>query len=157
VKAARLLPLALLPLAFLGLTGCVSVDAKGALAISDGTVCQVGEVRQQVVQMYFGRNIGQELGVSEADFVKFLDEEVTPRFPDGLTVQDGQGRWTYKGVLYKEPSKVVNLILPGKPDDHRKIGEIAAAYEHRFRQDAVLSVAAPACISFWLPKDRPAR
>ena len=34
----------------------------------------------------------------------------------------------------------------------RAYGEIAEAYERRFRQDAVLSMIHPACISFHLAK-----
>jgi hypothetical protein len=149
VKAAGLLLVAAL-----GLTGCLSVDAKGSLAIDDGLVCPAGETRQQVVQMFFGRNIGEELGVSDADFAKLLDEVVSPRLPDGLTVFESQGRWLYKGVTYKEPGKVVSLILTGRLDDHRKSGEIAAAYNARFRQDAVLSESHAACIHFWM-HDKP--
>lgn len=116
--------------------------------------CPPGETRREVAQLIMGRNIGQALGVSEADFAGFLDREVSPRFPGGFTVQDGHGRWLYQGVVYNEPGKVVTLILEGRPDDRRKLGEIAAAYEDQFRQDAVLTIVQPACISFWYPKDR---
>jgi len=131
----------------LSLTGCLSVTANR------GEPCPAGEDRRQIAELILGRNIGQSLGVSEADFTRFLDEEVSPRFPDGLTVSDGQGRWRYKGEVFKEPGKRLTLILAG-PDDRRKIGEIAAAYETRFHQDAVLSMIHSACVSFWLPKDR---
>jgi hypothetical protein len=127
------------------LSACVSVTEAGL-------TCAAGETRQQVAELIFGRNIGQTLGVSEADFTRFLDEEVSPRFPEGLTVTDSQGRWLYNGELFKEPGKRLNLILTGKPDDRRKVAEIAQAYERRFRQDAVLSMIHPACISFHLAK-----
>ncbi len=126
------------------LGGCVSIDAH---ATGPALACAPGETRQDVAQMAFGRNIGQTVGVSEEDFTRFLDEVVTPRFPDGLTVQDGQGRWLYKGVDYHEPSKVVTLIL-SRPGDRAKVREIAAAYESRFRQDSVLIVSRPACVEF---------
>jgi hypothetical protein len=131
----------------LSLTGCISVTADRQAS------CPVGEIHRQIADLVFGRNIGQTLGVSEADFTRFLDEEVSPRFPDGLTVSDSQGRWLYKGETFKEPGKRLTLILTG-PDDRRRIGEIAAAYEQRFHQDAVLSMTHSACVSFWLPKDR---
>jgi hypothetical protein len=132
----------------LPLAGCISIRE------THGLTCPAGETYHQVAELTFGRNIGQALGVSEADFTRFLDEEVSPRFPEGLTVWDSQGRWLYKGVLYKEPGKRLTLILPGASDDRRKLGEIAAAYETRFKQDAVLSMIHPTCVSFWLPQDR---
>ena len=144
-----------LPLLLLGLTGCVAIDADGVQV--QGLACPPGETQQEVAQLFMGRNIGQTLGVSEQDFARFLDREVSPRFPGGFTVQDGQGRWFHEGVVYNEPSKVVRLILSGQPDDRRKLGEIAAAYEDQFRQDAVLTTVHSACVSFWFAKDRPRR
>jgi hypothetical protein len=141
----------LVPLLLLGLSGCVAIDAGGATI--EGLSCPAGETRQEVAQLIMGRNIGQTLGVSEADFAGFLDREVATRFPDGYTVQDGQGMWLYRGVVYKEPGKVVMVIL-NHPGDRAKLGEIAAAYEDQFRQDAVLTLVHAACTSFWYPKDR---
>ena len=46
----------------------------------------------RTAQLFFGQNIGGERGVSEADFRKFVDEELTPRFPSGLTVLEGGGQ-----------------------------------------------------------------
>ena len=130
------------------LAACVAINATGS-AVS---TCPAGEDHRQIAELVFGRNIGQTLGVSEADFTRFLDEEVSPRFPDGLTVSDSQGRWLYKGVVFNEPGKRLTLVLPGKPDDRRKLGEIAAAYETKFHQDAVLTMVHSACVSFWLLK-----
>ncbi|THD79429.1 MAG: DUF3574 domain-containing protein [Phenylobacterium sp.] len=133
-------------LALTGLTGCVAIDAsKTALA------CPAGEAQQQVAELALGRNIGQTVGVSEADFTRFLDEEVSPRFPDGLTVQDSQGRWLYNGVLYREPGKLLTLIL-SHPGDRAKLAAIAAAYERRYRQDAVLIRVRPECVLFHMAK-----
>jgi hypothetical protein len=140
VRAAALL------LAAAPLTGCVAINATANIQS-----CPGNEASRQVAELVFGRNIGQSLGVSEADFTRFLDEEVSPRFPDGLTVSDSQGRWLYKGETFKEPGKRLTLILTG-PDDRRKIGEIAAAYERRFHQDAVLTMVHGACVAFWLSK-----
>jgi len=131
----------------LALGGCISVDARGT---TGALACKPGETRQDVVQMVFGRNIGQTVGVSEDDFTRFLDEAVTPRFPDGLTVQESQGRWLHNGVDYHEPGKVLTLIL-ARPGDRAKVREVAAAYEARFRQDAVLIIARPACVEFHMP------
>ena len=132
-----------------GLAGCIAIDAKGGPV--EQVACATGETRRDVAQMIFGRNIGETLGVSDEEFARFLEEVVTPRFPDGVTVQDSNGRWLYNGMQYREPGKVVTLILR-RPDDRAKLGEIAAAYEHRFRQDAVLIMVHPDCVMFHMGK-----
>jgi hypothetical protein len=138
--------LAGLLLAAFALSGCVAINANVA-----ASSCPAGETRQQVAELNLGRNIGETLGVSQADFTRFLDEEVTPRFPDGLTVEESEGRWLYKGVLYREPGKVLMLILR-RPDDHAKLAEIAAAYERRFRQDSVLIRTRHECVFFHMAR-----
>src|SRR5579872_2119619 len=46
-------------------------------------------------KLYFGLGLidRPEQGVSEADWRGFLDREVTPRFPNGLSVLDVYGQW----------------------------------------------------------------
>jgi hypothetical protein len=49
-------------------------------------------------QLYFGLGPADapEKGVSEAAWREFLDHEVTPRFPSGLSVMDVYGQWQRK-------------------------------------------------------------
>ncbi|MDE2487271.1 MAG: DUF3574 domain-containing protein [Alphaproteobacteria bacterium] len=145
----RFAPIVLAPVMLLVLTGCIAIDAKGGPV--EAVACSAGEARQDVAQMIFGRNIGERLGVSDEDFSRFLEEVVTPRFPDGVTVQDSQGRWLYNGVQYREPGKIVTLILR-RQKDRAKLGEIAAAYEQRFHQDAVLILVHPDCVMFHMAR-----
>lgn len=142
--------------ALLGLTGCVAIDAPDVVRVQAPVGCPPGEEHQQVAQIFMGRNIGQTLGVSEEAFAGFLEREVATRFPDGYTVQDGQGMWRYEGVVYKEPGKVVHVMLR-RDSDRAKLREIAYAYEDQFRQDAVLTQVHSACVSFWLARERRGR
>jgi hypothetical protein len=81
--------------------------------------------------------------VTEEQFLAFLDAEVTPRFPDGLTLFKGHGRFTGEnGVLVKENPFVVILLHPFghfRAND-RKIEEIRRLYKVQFRQESVLRV-----------------
>src|SRR4051812_46014701 len=43
--------------------------------------------------LYFGMRKRDGTIISEADWTDFLNTSVTPRFPDGLTVVQGQGRY----------------------------------------------------------------
>src|SRR5207302_9456152 len=99
------------------------MKALGALALSFVLVgcataptppaCPAGQEYRHTAQLFFGRNVGDKSGVSEADFRRFVDEELTPRFPDGLTVLDGGGQWRGdENRLIREASKVVLIVLP---------------------------------------------
>ena len=81
--------------------------------------CHAGQKPRQVAELLFGRNIGDRLGVSEAQWGRFVDREISPRFPDGLTVLDAKGEWrdTARHTIVHEPSKLVEIVLPGKDDD----------------------------------------
>jgi hypothetical protein len=51
-------------------------------------------------------------------------------------------------MIVREPSKLVQIVLPGKADDESRLSEIAAAYKTRFRQQAVGIVLRAACVAF---------
>ena len=88
--------------------------------------------------------------MSETQFLNFLDREITPRFPDGLTVYDARGQYrdSERNRIVREPSKVVMIVLPGNPEDMARLNEIADAYKKRFRQQSVGIVLRQACVSF---------
>ncbi|HEX2815005.1 MAG TPA: DUF3574 domain-containing protein [Phenylobacterium sp.] len=126
-----------------GLTGCATTP-QGPLPI-----CPVGQEAHRTAQLFFGRNIGDKPGVSEADFRKFMDEDVTPKFPDGLTVMDGGGQWRgEENKLIREASKVVLIVLPKGRDVSGRIDAVRNAYKTRFHQEAVLLITQAACVSF---------
>jgi hypothetical protein len=125
-----------------------------AIASSDSvnaqtTACSLGKP-QQVAELMFGRKIGDRIGVSEAQWSRFVDREITPRFPDGLTVFDTKGQWRdrERNRIVREPSKLVSIVLPGKAEDEARLNEIAAAYKGRFQQQSVAIAVRGACVSF---------
>lgn len=111
--------------------------------------CPPGQSRATTAELVFGRNVGDRLAVSDDEWRRFIDEVVTPRFPDGLSVIDVQGQWrASNGQVVREPSKVLYLVLDGGPDDPKKISNIRQAYKQRFQQESVLLVTKAACVSF---------
>ncbi|MFC7261960.1 DUF3574 domain-containing protein [Streptomyces lutosisoli] len=81
--------------------------------------------------------------VTDRQFMAFIDKEVTPDFPDGLTVQNGRGQWRdAHGMIERERSYELILLYPvaqAGPSD-RKIEEIRTAYEKVFAQESVARV-----------------
>ena len=67
--------------------------------------CLGGQRPTQVAELMFGRNIGGRLGVNEADWSRFVDREITSRFPNGLTVLNAAGQWRDEATnkIVREP------------------------------------------------------
>lgn len=89
--------------------------------------------------------------VTDTQFTRFVDREVTPDFPDGLTVQSGHGQWRdVGGTIEKERSYELILLYPVEraPANDRKIEEIRRAYEKAFGQEAVARVDDRARVDF---------
>src|SRR5690606_37977372 len=92
--------------------------------------------------LYFGRNIPRGGEVSESQFQTFVDEVVTPRFPDGLTTFDANGQFRDNtGTTIQERSKLVTLFVDDAGAPQASIDAIAAAYRQQFRQEGVLQVS----------------
>ena len=121
----------------------------GCQTLPPAPACPAGQDYVRTAQLFFGRNIGDGPKVTEADFRRFMDEEVTPRFPDGLTVLDGGGQWRGDAnKLVREASKVVMVVLPKGRGADAKLEAVRNAYKSRFHQESVLLVTQPSCVSF---------
>jgi hypothetical protein len=101
-------------------------------------------------ELYFGTAKSDGTAVTEAQFLQFVDEVITPRFPDGLTVLTGYGQFRNSvGVIIRERSLALILLYPlSLRDANRKIEEIRAAYKQAFQQESVLRVDSLAAVSF---------
>jgi hypothetical protein len=112
--------------------------------------CYGTQQPKQVAELLFGRDVGNRVGVSETAWTRFVAREMTPRFPDGLTVTDAIGQWrdTTRGTIVREPSKRVEIVLPGGTDDEARLDAIVKAYKAEFHQQSVGVIVRPACVAF---------
>lgn len=111
--------------------------------------CDPGDQARTRDTLYFGRNRPDGGSVDDAQWQLFLDEVITPRFPDGLTVMHAAGQWRgASGKIEREPSEVVTVLHAGDAAAQRAVAEIAAEYKRRFRQEAVLRERSMACARF---------
>jgi Protein of unknown function (DUF3574) len=101
-------------------------------------------------ELYFGLSKANGSIIGDTDFGTFIDQEVTPRFPDGLTVLSGFGQFkNAKGLIVREPSRILVLFYPvNQPENNQKLEAIRAAYKATFQQESVLRADAIACIAF---------
>jgi hypothetical protein len=98
--------------------------------------------------LYFG--LSRPAGtVTEAEWKNFVDTEVTPRFPDGLTQWQAQGQWRDAGQpLLHEDSRVLQIVHPAGLDSESKIQEIRSDYKKQFQQTSVLRVKSVVAADF---------
>ena len=98
------------------------------------------------VDLYFGRAIAGGGEVSDADWASFLATEVTPRFPDGLSVVDMAGQWRGpSGEIARERSKLLVVVVFDAPAHRPKVQAIVDVYLKRFRQQEVLRTERAVC------------
>lgn len=112
--------------------------------------CSASQKNAAIAELMFGRKIGDRVAVTDRAWQHFLDHEVTPRFPDGLTVVDAAGQWRdpVRKRVIREPSKIVTIVLKDTGADQMKLDAIAAAYKAQFKQQSVAIAIRPACVSF---------
>ncbi len=63
---------------------------------------------------------------------------------------DATGQWRDKtsNKITRETSKIVLIVLSGRPEDLSRLNEIVEAYKRTFGQQSVGMIVRPACVSF---------
>jgi len=103
-------------------------------------------------KLYFGLGLADhpEEGISEQEWREFLDKEVTPRFPSGLSVLDVYGQW--QGMQETSPerlrSKMLIIYYPDSKENRESIAAIRTAWKQKTGDQSVLQVTEPADVSF---------
>jgi hypothetical protein len=130
--------------------GAVALLIMSKPILAQGIACSDPQRPMLVIDLMFGRNIGGALGVTEDEWSDFVASEITPWFPQGLSVDDAVGQWRDRdtSAIVKEPSKDVTLIVPQDADVKGKIDAVVTAYKEHFKQQSVGVVMRPACVSF---------
>jgi hypothetical protein len=107
--------------------------------------CGVPQKPMLDVELLLGRG-----KASDARWRQFLAREVTPRFPDGLTLYETTGQWRdpARNLIVREKSRVLRIIIAADEPANDKIAALAEAYKKQFAQKSVGIVARPACVSF---------
>jgi hypothetical protein len=101
-------------------------------------------------ELFFGLSKPDGSEVTPSEFQDFLNREITPRFPDGLTLLAAQGQFkNTQGVTIQEQSRLLILLYPWSRtrDDSQKIEQIRLAYRNAFQQEWVLRTDGFSCTS----------
>lgn len=114
-----------------------------------GAFCPASARPMARLEMLFGTSRPHGAPVTDEEWARFLDTEVTPRFPAGLTVLRGPGQWRGNdGRLAKERSNMLVIWHEPSALADAEIEAIRAAYKQRFDQESVMRVDGLSCVSF---------
>jgi hypothetical protein len=135
-------------LLLLAAIACARQPAPAPIATA-GARCEPGDTSLVRDVVYFGRNRPDGGIVSETEWQGFLDEVVTPRFPNGLTVVHADGQWRgQSGAVERERAEVLTVLHGGTEASRQAMLEVVGEYKRRFGQEAVLRERLAACASF---------
>src|SRR3982074_616187 len=115
---------------------CVAtwLAGPGGAASAQTLSCTLPQKPMLDVEFLLGRG-----KASDARWRQFLAHEVTPRFPDGLTVYEATRQWRdpQRKVVVREKSRVLRIIIAADEPANDKIAAVAEAYKKRFAQKSV--------------------
>lgn len=119
-------------------------QAAAAPALEESCTSSSAQLR---TTLYFG--LARPKGsVSELEWQMFLRDEVTSRFPEGLTVWDADGQWRNAGgTIDHENSKVLLLVHPDSTVARAAVQSVIERYRRTFEQESVLWETARVCVA----------
>jgi hypothetical protein len=133
-------------------TGAQGAGQQASATLKGDAAHPAHAVRWVDTKLYFGLGPADDpaKGVSEAEWRAFLDKEVTPRFPAGLSVVDVYGQWEGKGEAAPERirSKMLIIDYAATVENAKKIEAIRVAWKKKTGDQSVMKVTEPADVSF---------
>ncbi len=102
-------------------------------------------------RVFFGRNNNDVEVVTDEAWQVFLEDQITPRFPDGLSVVDVNGQWRdSSGTIIKERTKLLIVLAPPGDKALELSKELIDEYKSMFKRGSALLVTQKVCASFAL-------
>jgi broad specificity phosphatase PhoE len=103
-----------------------------------------------VAELFFGRNIKGRGELTEAEWSGFAADTITPNFPDGFTVFDGDGQWRnpQSGHIAHDPTKILLVAAKRSPDLANRLTAVIDAYKERYHQQSVGIITRDSCAGF---------
>jgi len=108
------------------------------------------EQRMLVAELFFGRGIKGRGPLTDAEWAEFAAHTITPNFPDGFTVLDGEGQWRNPetGQISGNRTKILLVAAPRTPDLAQRLSAVIDAYKARFHHQSVGIITRDPCAAF---------
>ena len=103
-----------------------------------------------VAELFFGRNIKGRGPLTDAEWNEFAAHTITPNFPDGFTVFDGEGQWRNPrtGHIARDPTKILLVAAERQPDLAQRLAAVIDVYKTRYHQQSVGLITRDSCAAF---------
>jgi hypothetical protein len=122
--------------------------AENAGGDDAGRPCQRQREVWTRTELFFGLARPNGPDITDAEWQKFVDDEVTPRFPAGLTVISTTGQWGSATGVVHERSRVLVLLHKSTLDSESGIEKIRERYKTQFEQDSIMRTDSYERVSF---------
>jgi hypothetical protein len=127
------------------------LEQRAYFAWSERRICEQlikGQIFART-ELLFGLSRANAPDITEQEFKSFIDQQVTPRFPQGLTLLTGNGQFQDSaGNIIQEGAKLLILLYPFSNSRSALVDEIRAEYKSAFEQESVLRTDEHSCVSF---------
>ncbi len=100
-------------------------------------------------ELYLGTSRPDGVRITDDQYRRFIDVEVTPRFGDSLVLLSGHSQIAAKdGKLVREPSQVLVLLYSTGEERNAAVEEIRRAFRKEFQGAMMPRVDSRACVVF---------
>jgi hypothetical protein len=103
-----------------------------------------------VAELFFSRGIKGREPLTDGEWAEFAAQIVTPNFPDGFTVFDGEGQWRnpQTGRIGGNRTKILLVAAQRAPDLAQRLSAVIEAYKARFHHQSVGIITRDSCAAF---------
>lgn len=123
-----------------GCTAHVQIKDAGILSYGDSFI---------KTELLFGLSKPDGSIVTESEWQDFVDNHITPRFKEGLTILNSSGQWMLQtGNVIKEKSKIVMILHKNNQEIDQLLEKIRKEYKNLFQQESVLRITSSTAVSF---------
>lgn len=134
----------------LAVTGCAAPPSQPPSPSAPYACLLPSEQRMLVAELFFGRRIKGRTPLTDAEWAAFAASTITPNFPEGFTVFDGEGQWRNPktGYIARDPTKILLVAAKRTPDLGRRLSTVIDVYKTRFHQQSVGLITRDSCAAF---------
>ena len=103
-----------------------------------------------VAELFFSRGAEERQSPADAEWAEFAARTITPNFPEGFTVFDGEGQWRNPQTehIVRDRTKILLVATKRESDLVQRLLAVIDAYKARFHQQSVGIITRDSCAAF---------